>query len=110
MDTDTCRYVSELPLDEDEDFLVSSSSLPGYDAPEMTQTSSQDALAARDKILLDYFCGWGALNATKYRKYFVLDSNHTNKSQRHAWHMLIREPTKWVEDQIKLDKNISVKA
>lgn len=83
--------------EEDDELVLSPTDLPGYPRVE-TSDLGADSVKARDELLLQYFCGWAALNAAKYRRFVILDGEHTNNTVNHSWHVLFREPAKFNEE------------
>ena len=51
-----------------------------------------DAVSTRDAALLNFFVGWSMKNITKHRLFVVVDTAHTNKTEKQVCHIWFREP------------------
>jgi len=95
-EADPDRYIfGEKPGHED-GVLLSVPQLPGYsDIGSLSMDATK--VAARDRILIQYFCGWAALRVDKYRGFDLLDEQQTNELTPHSWHVAFRKPMAFVE-------------
>jgi hypothetical protein len=87
-------------MTEDDELVGSPKGLPDHVAWDKADMSP-DAIDARDRALLEYFIGWSATNATKYRLFTVVDKNHTNKTEQHSCHIWFREPASFKQQERK---------
>jgi hypothetical protein len=94
------KFIKDLPMTEDDELVGSPKGLPDHVAWDKADMSP-DAIDARDRALLEYFIGWSATNATKYRLFTVVDKNHTNKTEQHSCHIWFREPASFKQQERK---------
>lgn len=96
-EVDPDRYVADVSPGEDDLFLLSMPNLPGYGDVNSSFSMVMNEVAARDRILIQYFCGWAALRVGKYKSFDLLDEHQTNEMVPHSWHVAFRKPKACVE-------------
>ena len=94
------RFIKRSLLAEDDQFVMSPTGIPVY-RDWVDADMRPDAISERDQKLLEYFAGWSALNASRYRQFTVAHANHTNKTDRHSCHINFREPIAFMSDERK---------
>ncbi|OAL25902.1 hypothetical protein AYO22_04529 [Fonsecaea multimorphosa] len=94
------EFAHARPWDQSSDLIQSPSALPVFGDWNSADFDDK-AVKARDKTLVEWFVGWTAANAHLYRRFFVLDSTHSNETEPHSWHVCFREATSFVEDEKK---------
>jgi hypothetical protein len=83
---DPNEIVRGFPTLEKDQVIMSPAQLSQYDSnSELSMT--EDAIAARDKIMAQYFVGWAAVNATSYRRFHIIHDNMSHKTVPHACHV-----------------------
>jgi len=94
------RFIRDTSFVDDDSLIMSPRSLSCY-CDWLSADIHPDAISERDQRLVDYFAGWSALNVTKYRIFTVVDTKHTNKTEKHSCHISFKEPALFVQQEKK---------